>query len=178
MTTLLHELESEGRRMVGTAGVAENDIGVRRLAAMRYAGQGFEVEAEIVPAMLEKGDRPALRAAFEAAYLQQYGRTEPNMPVELVSWRVIVSGPRPQIDLRSAHGSASGRGEALRGHRPVYCATARDYVSTQVYDRYAFGPGSKVTGPAVFEEREATLIVPTGAAVRCDEALNLIVELP
>ncbi len=174
---LLHELESEGRRLVGTAGVPEADIVVRRLAAMRYSGQGFEVEAEITPAMLEKGDQVALRTAFEAAYKQQYGRTEPAMPVELVSWRVIVSGPRPIIDLRSAHGATTGKGEALRGHRPVYCAKARDFVSTPVYDRYAFGPGSTATGPAIFEEREATLVVPAGAAVRCDEALNLIVDL-
>ena len=62
--------------------------------------------------------------------------------------------------------------------RSVYCARARDYVDTPVYDRYAFGPGSTATGPAIFEERESTLVVPAGAAVRCDDALNLIVELP
>jgi N-methylhydantoinase A len=175
---LLHELEEEGRRLVSAAGIAGSDIAVRRLAAMRYAGQGFEVEAEISPAMLEKADRGALRAAFEQAYVQQYGRTEPAMPVEMVSWRVIVSGPRPQIDLRSAHGATGGKGNALRGHRPVFCARAKDFVDTPVYDRYAFGPGATAEGPAIFEEREATLVVPAGAQVRCDEALNLIVDLP
>lgn len=174
---LLHGLESEGRALVATAGVPEADISVRRLAAMRYVGQGFEVEAELSPALLEKADQAGLRAAFETAYEQQYGRIEPAMRVELVSWRVIVSGPRPRIDLRSAHGAARG-GSALRGRRPVYCATARDFVDTPVYDRYAFAPGSTVTGPAIFEEREATLVVPAGAGVRCDEALNLIVDLP
>ena len=112
---LLQELEGEGRRLVGTAGVAEADISVRRIAAMRYAGQGFEVETEITPSMLEKSDRTALRAAFEAAYLQQYGRTEPAMLVELVSWRVIVAGQRPQIDLHSARGKV-GSGEIGRAH--------------------------------------------------------------
>ena len=159
------------------AALHEADITVRRLAAMRYVGQGFEVEAELPPALLEKADRAGLRAAFEKAYEQQYGRTEPSMRVELVSWRIIVSGPRPRIDLRSAHGAAR-TGSALRGRRPVYCATARDFVETPVYDRYAFGPGSTATGPAIFEEREATLVVPAGANVRCDEALNLIVDLP
>ncbi|MFO1157482.1 MAG: hydantoinase/oxoprolinase family protein [Reyranellaceae bacterium] len=173
---MLHELENEGRSLLATAGVAMKDVVVRRLAAMRYVGQGFEVEAELLPALLEKAERTALRAAFEAAYEQQYGRIEPAMRVELVSWRVIVSGPRPRIDLRSAHGGRRD-GTALRGNRPVYCARERNFVDTPVYDRYAFGPGSTAVGPAIFEEREATLVVPAGAAVRCDEALNLLVDL-
>ena len=173
---LLHDLEREGRRLVARAGVPEADIAVRRLAAMRYIGQGFEVETEISPALLEMAASKGLREAFENAYLQQYGRTEPAMRVELVSWRVIVSGPRPMIDLRSAHGGTKG-GTALRGHRPVYSAAARDFVDTPVYDRYAFGPGNTAIGPAIFEEREATLVIPAGAHVRCDEVLNLIVDL-
>jgi N-methylhydantoinase A len=174
--TLLGDLEQEGRRLVGAAGISEADITVEVLAAMRYAGQGFEVEAQITPDMLARGDRSAVRAAFEEAYRAQYGRIEASMPVELVSWRLIVSGPRPQIDLRLAHEGARGTAAALRGHRPVFCAQRRDFVDAPVYDRYRFGPGSTADGPAIFEEREATLVVPAGAHVHCDAALNLIIE--
>jgi N-methylhydantoinase A/oxoprolinase/acetone carboxylase beta subunit len=51
-------------------------------------------------------------------------------------------------------------------------------VRTTVYDRYAFGPGSRAAGPALFEERESTVVVPPGASVSCDESLNLVIYMP
>ena len=33
-----------------------------------------------------------------------------------------------------------------------------------------------MTGPAVFEERESTTIVPPGASARVDAALNLVID--
>ena len=58
----------------------------------------------------------------------------------------------------------------------AWFAQARGYVRTAVYDRYAFGPGSTAMGPALFEERESTVVVPPGARVHCDDSLNLILD--
>ena len=52
------------------------------------------------------------------------------------------------------------------------------FVVTPVYDRYLLAPGRRFTGPAVFEERESTTVVPPGATASIDAALNLLVELP
>jgi N-methylhydantoinase A/oxoprolinase/acetone carboxylase beta subunit len=46
-----------------------------------------------------------------------------------------------------------------------------------VYDRYALTPGTAFEGPALVEERESTVVVPPDASVRCDESLNLIIDL-
>ena len=58
----------------------------------------------------------------------------------------------------------------------AWFAPARGDVPTAVYDRYAFGPGSTASGPALFEERESTVVVPLGARVHCDQSLNLLID--
>jgi N-methylhydantoinase A/oxoprolinase/acetone carboxylase beta subunit len=51
-------------------------------------------------------------------------------------------------------------------------------VAAAVYDRYRLRPGSRFDGPAVFEERESTTVVPPGAVATIDDALNLVIDLP
>jgi N-methylhydantoinase A len=147
------------------------------IAAMRYVGQGYDVDVTLDAAVIEGGRSGAVRAAFEAAYRAQFGRAESDMPVEIVSWRLTVAGPPPQIDLVAGRRS-SDYGDGRRGARRVYFGPAAGFVETPVYDRYRLRPGSRFTGPAVFEERESTTVVPPGATARIDDALNLLVDLP
>jgi N-methylhydantoinase A len=46
-----------------------------------------------------------------------------------------------------------------------------------VYDRYRLGSGAALTGPAIVEEKESTLVVGPGGKLRIDDHLNAIVEL-
>jgi N-methylhydantoinase A len=167
-------MTTQGKAMAAAAGVAPEAASARILGAMRYAGQGFQVEAEIPEDAITRGDAAALRAKFEAAYLALYGRTEPALPVECVSWQVIVAGPRPVVDLTQQ--GAAAEGTLRRGTRRAWFGGA--YVDTPVLNRLALRPGESVAGPALIEERECTLVLPPGATARCDAALNLDVILP
>ena len=173
---LIGEMEREGLRMVAEAGVAAQDARCTVIGALRYAGQGFQVEAEIPAAALAAADRDAVRVAFEAQYLQQYGRTEPALPVECVSWQVIVAGPVPRIDLRRDAGAAPAA-SAVTGARPAYFPDRGGFVQTPVVDRARLRPGDRIEGPALVEERESTLVLPPGTMAVCDAALNLVVTL-
>ena len=46
-----------------------------------------------------------------------------------------------------------------------------------VYDRYQLQSGTRITGPAIIEEQESTLVVGQGDLVSVDEDLNLVVTL-
>ncbi len=167
---MIGAMEAEGRAMVAEAGVADADVGIRILAALRYAGQGYQVEAAIGADAIAQGDRDAIRTAFEAEYRRLYGRIEAGLPVETVGWRVIVSGPTPSLRLAPAGQRA---GTARKGTRRAWFGTG--FVEAAVIDRIALRPGDTVTGPALVEERESTLVLPPGAAATCDAGLNLVV---
>lgn len=174
---MLADMERDGRELLAAAGVEDENVAVEFLAAMRYQGQGYDVEASISKTMLEACDRPAIRGAFEQAYKTQFGRVEEHMPVEIVSWRVIASGPRPQVEMAAA-GSNSRQGAALKGRRNVYFGPDRRFVDVAVYDRHGLSPGDNFEGPCIFEERESTTVVPPAARASVDSGLNLIVDLP
>ena len=178
LNALLDDLEMQGRALLLTAGTAARDIELRVEAAMRYLGQGYEIDVVLDRAAIARGDTPAITAAFDATYRRLFGRTEDGVALEVVSWRLGVHGPRPRIELAAARAAFTvAAGSSVKGHRMAWFAQARGYVRTVVYDRYAFGPGSTANGPALFEERESTVVVPPGARVQCDDSLNLIVEL-
>jgi N-methylhydantoinase A len=175
LRAMVGTMEAEGGAMLAEAGVAPGAASRRVIGALRYAGQGFQVEAEIPAAALAAGDRDAVRAAFEARYLQQYGRTEPALPVECVSWQVIMAGPTPVVSLTAL--AAGARAAAPPRHRPAWFPEAGGFVATPVIDRASLRPGDRVAGPALVEERESTLVLPPGTAAVCDAALNLVVTL-
>jgi N-methylhydantoinase A len=165
LRAMLAAMEAEGRALVAQAGVEAAETRIR--AALRYAGQGYQVEADVATL-----DRAAIRTAFEAEYRRLYGRVEAGLPVECVGWRVTVSGPTPRLDLGAAPG---GSGGARRGTRPAWFGGR--FVDAAVVDRGALAPGESVSGPALIEERESTLVLPPGSTARCDAARNLVVEI-
>ncbi|MBI3374355.1 MAG: hydantoinase/oxoprolinase family protein [Betaproteobacteria bacterium] len=178
VTRLLAELESEGRGLLAVAGTAAR-VAISIQAAMRYAGQGYEVDVGLDRAWIEASDKVRIRAAFEAEYQRLFGRTEPAMQVEIVSWRLTASGPRPKLDLKLANAGFSSKGGAsLKGTRAVYDAVSGSFVATAVHDRYAIAPGAAFDGPLIIEERESTVVVPRSATVRCNDSYNLIIDMP
>lgn len=174
---MLDGMERDGRALLAAAGAREGNVSVEYLAAMRYVGQGYDVEASISKAMLTARDRPAIRGAFEQAYEAQFGRVERGMAVEIVSWRVTASGPRPQVELKAAGGGLAQEA-AIRGRRKVYFGPDRGFLHVPVYNRYGLAPGDRFEGPCIFEERESTTVVPPDARASVDPGLNLIVDLP
>ena len=177
LNALLDDLEARGRALLETAGTPARDIELRVEAAMRYLGQGYEIDVALDRGAIARGDTPAIAAAFGQTYRRLFGRTEDGVALEVVSWRLGVHGPRPRIELAAARATAATAATSpVKGHRMAWFAQARGFVNATVYDRYAFGPGSTATGPALFEERESTVVVPPGARVHCDDSLNLIVD--
>ena len=177
LNALLSDLEAQGRALLLTAGTPASDIGLRVEAAMRYLGQGYEIDVVLDRAAIARGDTRAIAGAFDATYRRLFGRTEDGVALEVVSWRLGVHGPRPRIELSAARAAATSVAAApIKGHRMAWFTQARGYVRTAIYDRYAFGPGSIATGPALFEERESTVVAPPGVRVHCDNSLNLILD--
>jgi N-methylhydantoinase A len=68
-------------------------------------------------------------------------------------------------------------GDARKGSRPAYFPESNGFVETAIYDRYALRPGMKLSGPAIVEERESTLIIGVRGRALVDERLNVVVDL-
>jgi N-methylhydantoinase A len=144
------ELARQADAWFDAEGVAENDRGTRRIALMRYRGQGGEI------AVGWEATRAGVEAAFVAAHQALYGFTLDSV-IELVTVRIEATGrmpaPRPQT-------VAPGRGAAPVEHRPVHLESG--VAQVPVYDRATLGAGDRFEGPAIITQLDATTFVAPG----------------
>jgi N-methylhydantoinase A len=173
---LLDDMAQEGRKVLESSGLDSSEIRYQRTADLRYIGQGHEVSVALPDGVLGAGDLPRIGAEFERTYESLYGRKGPDVPLEVINWRVVASGPRPDMNLKLPHGASKGGG-ARKGSRMAFFPETNGYVETAIYDRYALEPGMQFSGPAIVEERESTLIVGARGRARVDDKLNVVVEL-
>ncbi|WP_329055608.1 hydantoinase/oxoprolinase family protein [Amycolatopsis sp. NBC_01488] len=166
---LFAEMEAEGAALLAKSGV--DKVTHRRIAEMRYAGQGYEIRVPV------RGGRwpDTLIDEFTRTYRTLYRRSGPEVGVEVLNWRVVSSGPAPDVTLRLKPQVTGGA--ARKGMRRAYFPSAGGFVDTAVFDRYLLTPGERVDGPSIVEERESTVVVPPGAhcVVRDDAALEVTV---
>ncbi|MBN9490702.1 MAG: hydantoinase/oxoprolinase family protein [Alphaproteobacteria bacterium] len=154
-------LEKEALEVLRLTGAEVAARSIKRLADMRYIGQGSEITVAMPSSLAETG----VRTAFEEAYKALFARTPPGAAIQFVALRLSVSAPMPgtggKLEL-TRHAAAA----AEKGTRPVFFPDAGKVVQTRVWDRYALTPGADIEGPAVFEENESTFIVGPGAVAR------------
>ncbi len=170
----LAEKEKSGRAFLQEAGVGDYPMTVRRTAEMRYAGQGHEISVALPEGTLSAESLSELTCRFEQEYTRRYGRTVANSPIESVTWRVLVSGPAPELSLKQQVKGSVSR-EVVKGKRPVFFG--QGWQEVPVLDRYALPEGAHFKGPCVIEEYESTTVVgPEGVAWR-DNFGNIIIEI-
>ena len=175
---VLGDMEAEGRSALSQIIPAEQ-VTFQRYADMRYRKQGHEIRVRVPDGLLGDSRREELKTNFMQVYASLYGHTMPETPIDIVSWRVVAQGPKPQVTLPRAEADTSGDVESARkGTRPIYLPEQRDSVQIPVYDRYALVLGNVLQGPAIIEERESTVVVNGPGNIRVDEYRNLIVDVP
>ena len=175
VNALLADMVAQGDAILARSGIAAEDRRVTRQADVRYAGQGHEIRIDLPDGVLGPHSMPAITSRFEQVYRALFGRTGPDVPLEGVSWRLLSSGPKPDVKLRAT--SQVQTSEALKGNRGVYFPEWDEHRPVPVYDRYVLVSGASLRGPAVIEERESTTIIGPGASIEVDDTRNLSVWL-
>jgi N-methylhydantoinase A len=137
---LLGEMREEGLHALSEAGCRADEVRMIYGADLRYFGQQNE---------------RMIKRNFEAAYLAQYGVNPSHVPIEIVSWRLTVRGP--DISTEDADTLPREPGKA-KTHRPLLLWPDAGRVA--VYDRADLASGHAVSGPAIVEERETTIVIP------------------
>ena len=168
LNVILRKLEREGRRIVEEAGVPASVVTVRLNIDMRYVGQGYEVRVPFPMETLNEKHVGQMQRAFEAEYRAFYGQLAEGVPIEAVNWRVLISGPAP--DIESAPLDASQRSDDQPvAQRPVRFAPDQARQNTPVYRREQLGKAWSADGPLIIEEAASTTVVLPGWSARLAE---------
>ena len=146
------DMRAEARCVVGSA--TSEPLAETRRAYMRYVGQGYEI-AVVLPASTNRSD--VLRDAFDAAYRQLYGRTIPDLDVEVLSWTLALSTTAPAFDFTAGDEDVEDASIAREGW--MYDPVLNAVVTAPRFARETLSPGTVVDGPAMIVEAQTTTVV-------------------
>jgi N-methylhydantoinase A len=163
LEAVYRDLEAEARAALVAEGVPPDRTAIERTAALRYAGQSYEIEV----AWSDGG-----RDAFHAAHRARYGHADERRPVEVVHLRVRGIGRSEPLDLPRA--AASPHEAAPSGTTRVRFAAG--WLDVPVFERELLAAGARAAGPALVNEYGSTTLVPDGWALEVDEYGNLVVR--
>jgi len=170
---LADELDAMLSAWSRSEGLSEQSVQCEYAADLRYVGQDFELIVPFARQMLGARDFTAsLVDAFHAAHLEHYGYASSEKAVEIVAMRLTAVAPAPSLP---ATPRPSLTGDARIGERSVWFKeTGR--VTTPVYDRARLGAGTTLTGPALLEQMDSTIVVPPGTRMRVADGGDIVMR--
>jgi N-methylhydantoinase A len=165
VTSILAELKAAGAERLRRDGFAPDRQAFQRAASARYAGQSSELDVSLP----DDGVTPDLIAGlFAAEHERTYGFRAPDgEPVELMGLSVMARGlpDRPRLPER-----IPPLGQTVPSVRRCWFPQ-QGWVETPVTDRA--GLTSRVSGPLIVQEYDATCLVPRGMTAGLDPFGNI-----
>jgi N-methylhydantoinase A len=147
------EAEPIVRRGAGDQALTET-----RSAFMRYRGQGHEIAVPLPTRFYRNEDAALLRDAFEEAYRRLYSRVIPGVEVEILSWVMLLSAPRPAEGETVLPTPDPYTAQPARA-RPVFDPETGEFIEVAIHKRGDLRPGALIPGPAVIVEDETSTVV-------------------
>ena len=165
------DMEKKGTKLLLQTGTNKKHISINNSALMRYVGQGYEIEVPLNKEILSLKNIKNIKLEFEKVYQNLFGRIE-KMPMEIMSWRTIASGPLPNFSLNF---NVKKKSLLKEKKRKVFFG-GKNFNDTIVLDRSSLSKTFKSIGPLIIEERESTLVIPPNFKVQMHESGNLIIN--
>lgn len=162
----------------GNAALARETITIQRSeydfsADMQFLGQSHVVR---VPLDTATPTAATLRARFEAVYWERFKVELPEIRARIVTVNTSVIGISDPVDLSQLIDPAQRQATATpTGHRQVtFDGTAHE---TPIYWRDHLPADAKLTGPAIIEQLDTTILIPPGDRVESGVDGNLTIHI-
>jgi N-methylhydantoinase A len=154
------------------------EVIVQRFLDVRYGGQVQEV---IVPVQartrrLTQVNLSQTISEFHELHDQIYRFKRPEQVAEIVSVRLDMIGTREPIHFESHAFEDEDAGHARRGTRRVYFEST-GFVDAEVYDGEKIRSGNLITGPAIIEEPNTSIVVYPNQEAMLDQFLTYVIQV-
>jgi N-methylhydantoinase A len=173
VSALLAEMSAEARALI-EPGARGTPISERRIAYMRYVGQGHEITVALPERPLTQRDLPSLRSAFETAYAALFARVIPGAAIEVLSWSVLAT-TAARVPERVAR-VISKPAPPPSGTRAFFDGRAGRSIDLPLYRREQMTPGATISGPAVIAEAETSTFVSMSFNAHIDGAGCIVMD--
>jgi N-methylhydantoinase A len=179
--TIFRELQAKAEYELNAEGIAPSAAQFLREMDLRYSGQGYELRTSLEGLFTEalgETSLAAARARFDERHAQVHGHSAKERPVEVVSYRLRVRVNVPKYEPRREPDSAAYRDRPpTKGMRRIHGGTEQS-VEAILFQREDLDVGTRLTGPAIVEQFDATTVIPTSWTATVDSYCNLLLTKP
>jgi N-methylhydantoinase A len=173
ISSMLDDMARDARNIVAAAAGGQA-LTERRIAFMRYVGQGHEIAVQLPDNNLDSDCVREMRVRYEAEYSRQFSRVIPHAAIEVMSWAVQATTPRSA--LAPVVTSHAKRPATPSSQRPIYQASSDTYEPVPVYLRQELQPGDTMHGPCLIVEDETTTFVPDIFCAHIDGLRSIVLD--
>ena len=175
VNTFLNTMEGEGMAFLKKSSDNLDHIEVERVVEMRYEGQGHEITIKLPSGKLTNENISEIQKRFKREYEFRYNRSIGNVEMQCVTWRVLVKGVIPTIDLIQKD-IKTVLSDPYKGDRKVFFEET-GFINCPVYDRYSFTKNEIISGPMIIEEKESTTVIGINSEVLIDTSGNIKISI-
>jgi N-methylhydantoinase A len=162
-----------GRQLLDQDGVPLAEIVVLHEVDLLFRGQSHVFR---VPVTAPGFDPRVVLADFLERYKARFDIELPEMTAILVNLRTTVIGRRAPVDL-ATFAPVIGGSEALRPSGARQVRFNDGWFDTRLFDRASLRRGATLTGPAIVEQPDATVVIDPGATAIVDSLGNLVISV-
>ena len=170
---IFEDLMTEGGKMLTKEGISEDLRAFELSLDMRYDRQNYEITVPLQGLCITADVLKKAIEDFHAAHKKAYGYRNDHAPVKLISFRVSAIGTVEKPQLHGEPVNEHAPAPVPVDSRPVLFANETAYMPTNVYQRDSFVPGTKISGPAIIEQMDTTIVIPPKWHVETDGFANL-----
>jgi N-methylhydantoinase A len=163
---------AEGEATVAREGVAVEERVVLHSADMQYLGQSHILTIAVKSPRVT---RRHLHDDFAQAYWRRFEVALPEIRPVLVNLHTAVIGRRKPAPLAALAQTGKAPGTAPVAHRRVWFRSG--WKKTPIYRREQLVPKTRLAGPAIIEQMDATTVIEPGNKVAVDGFGNLVVTV-
>lgn len=169
--SLITDLESGGEKILSSEHIPNEKRGFHFFLDLRYVGQYHEVSvsAEIDDIKAMRFEKIADSFHAEHNRLYGYDLKDEETAMELVNIRMTAIGSTDKPTFRKEIFAGTDASPALKGKRQVFIPSKMDFMLIDIYDGDKTGYGNRIKGPAIIEQKNTTIFVPSMFEVECDQ---------
>jgi N-methylhydantoinase A len=172
------ELTRAGEDRIARDGIAKTTADFVFYANLRYVGQEHTIPIPVSGPKWLTGDLGPLRKLFHAEHAKRYSQSAPDESMEIVSLRLTVTAAREDnLAERWLNEPWLAEGGIEESTREVIFDDPDRPLKTRILWRPSLPAGTRIEGPAIIEEPNATTLIHPGDAASITAAGHLTISI-
>lgn len=178
LKTTFPKLDGQATAWLREQQVQQADSTLIRSADMRYLGQSYEITVPLGVEDLQDGRVEGVSQAFHQQHNKIFGHSDDGAAVEVINARVTGVGRTQKPTTEELARVWEHLGGAPAGPRKMRDVRVQGQRwSAAVWERKGLQQDQRITGPAVVEQYDSTVLIPEGFTCHVDRFGNLVGEL-